>query len=151
MAFPAFSGTGTVSLCKLVLGVPEMQARHFGENIAAEVLDDLGAFGIKDRIGYFTLDNAEHNDQAIEVIGGKLGFVGLRRLGRCFGHTLNLSAKALLFGHNVDTFKEQLSGSAALSEAEHSLWRRKGPIRKFHNLVVDIRRSDQLTYQLRSI
>ncbi|KJZ68169.1 hypothetical protein HIM_12437 [Hirsutella minnesotensis 3608] len=136
---------------KLVLGVPEVRTRHFGTNIAAEILDVLDAFGIKDRIGYFTLDNAENNDRALEVIGGELGFVGSRRRGRCFGHTLNLSAKALLFGHNVEAFEEQLSGAAALSEAEHILWRRKGPVGKLHNLVVDVRRSDQLTYLLRSI
>ncbi|GKU23079.1 unnamed protein product [Fusarium langsethiae] len=134
---------------KLVLGVPELQTRHFGHNIAAEILDVLDAYGIQDRIGYFTLDNAESNDKAMEVIGGELGFVGSTRRGRCFGHTLNLSAKALLFGHNVEAFEEQLSGTAALSEAEHALWRRKGPVGKLHNLVVEVRRSDQLTYLLR--
>ncbi|OWT42269.1 reverse transcriptase [Pochonia chlamydosporia 170] len=136
---------------KLVLGVPELRTRHFGHNIAAEILDVLDAYGIKDRVGYFTLDNAESNDKAMEVIGGELGFMGSTRRGRCFGHTLNLSAKALLFGHNVEAFEEQLSGAAALSEAEHTLWRRKGPVGKLHNLVVDIRRSDQLIYLLRSI
>ncbi|KAI8411800.1 hypothetical protein FOFC_08407 [Fusarium oxysporum] len=136
---------------KLALGVPELRTRHFGHNIAAEILDVLDAYGIQDKIGYFTLDNAESNDKAMEVIGGELGFVGSRRRGRCFGHTLNLSAKALLFGHNVEAFEEQLSGEAALSEAEHTLWRRKGPVGKLHNLVVDVRRSDQLTYLLRSI
>jgi hypothetical protein len=136
---------------KLVLGVPELRTRHSGHNIAAEILDVLDAYGIHDRIGYFTWDNAESNDRAMEVIGGELGFLGSTRRGRCFGHTLNLSAKALLFGHNVEAFEEQLSGAAALSEAEHTLWRRKGPVGKLHNLVVDIRRSDQLTYLLRSI
>ncbi|KAM5527603.1 hAT family dimerization domain protein [Fusarium oxysporum f. sp. phaseoli] len=90
------------------LGVPELRTRHFGHNIAAEILDVLDAYGIQDKIGYFTLDNAESNDKAMEVIGGELGFVGSRRRGRCFGHTLNLSAKALLFGHNVEAFEEQL-------------------------------------------
>ena len=136
---------------KLALGVPELRTRHFGHNIAAEILDVLDAYGIQDKIGYFTLDNAESNDKAMEVIGGELGFVGSTRRGRCFGHTLNLSAKALLFGHNVEAFEEQLSGEAAMSEAEHTLWRRKGPVGKLHNLVVDVRRSDQLTYLLRSI
>ncbi|OAQ58922.1 restless-like transposase [Purpureocillium lilacinum] len=136
---------------KLVLGIPELRTRHFGHNIAAEILDVLDAYGIQDRIGYFTLDNAESNDTAIEVIGGELGFVGSTRRGRCFGHTLNLSAKALLFGHKVEAFEEQLSGAAALSEAEHELWRRKGPVGKLHNLVADVRRSDHLTYLLRSI
>jgi hypothetical protein len=138
-------------LRKLVLGVPELRTRHFGHNIAAEILDVLDAYAIRDRIGYFTLDNADGNDRAMEIIGAELGFVGSTRRGRCFGHTLNLSAKALLFGHNVEAFEEQLSGEAALSEAEHSLWRRKGPVGKLHNFVVDVRRSDQLKYLLRSI
>ncbi|KAM3448285.1 hypothetical protein NHJ6243_010118 [Beauveria neobassiana] len=137
--------------CKLVLGVPELRLRHHGYNIAAEILDVLAAYGIQDKIRYFTLDNADSNDKAMEVIGGELGFVGSTRRGRCFGHSLNLSAKALLFGHNVEAFEEQLSGAAPLSKAEHSLWRRKGPIGKLHNLVVDVRRSDQLTGLLRSI
>jgi hypothetical protein len=135
----------------VVLGVPELGTRHFSSHVAAEILDILDAYGIKDRIGYFTLDNAENNDKAMEAIGGELGFVGSTRRSRCFRHTLNLSAKTLLFGHNVEAFEEQLSGAAALSEAEHALWRRKGPVGKLHNLVIDVRRSDQLTYLLRSI
>ncbi|KAG8410272.1 hypothetical protein J3458_022543 [Metarhizium acridum] len=115
---------------KLVLGVPELQTRHFGHNIATEILDVLDAYGIQDRIGYFTLDNAESNDKAMEVIGGELGFVGSTRRGRCSGHRIDLSAKALLFGHNVEAFEEQLSGAAVLSEAEHTLWPRKGPVGK---------------------
>jgi hypothetical protein len=135
----------------VVLGVPELQTRHFGHNIAVEILDVLDTYGIQDRIKYFTLDNAGSNDKAMEVIGGELGVVGSTRRGRCFGHTLNLSTKALLFGHNVEVFGEQLSGAPALSEAEHALWRRKGPVGKLHNLVVEVRRSDRLTYLLRSI
>jgi hypothetical protein len=87
----------------------------------------------------------------MEIIGGKLGFVGSTRRGRCFGQTLNLSAKTLLFGHNVEAFEEQLLSAAAFSKAEHTLWWRKGPVKKLHNLLVDVRRSDQLTYLLWSI
>ncbi|KAM3537964.1 hypothetical protein ARSEF1564_009127 [Beauveria bassiana] len=146
-----FFRDGNSKPCKLVLGVPELRTRHFGHDIAAEILDTLAAHGIQDKIRYFTLDNAESNDAAMEVIGGELRFVRSTRRGRYFGHSLNLSAKALLFGHNAAAFEEQLSGAAPLSEAEHTLWRRKGPVGKLHNLVVDVRRSDQLTYLLRSI
>ncbi|OWT42456.1 PIF1-like helicase domain-containing protein [Pochonia chlamydosporia 170] len=80
---------------KVALGVPEVR-RHSGNNIATEVLYTIEAFGIEENIGYFTLDNAENNDTALEAIGKKLGFNGARRRGRCFGHIVNLSAKALL-------------------------------------------------------
>ncbi|KJZ71564.1 hypothetical protein HIM_09033 [Hirsutella minnesotensis 3608] len=136
---------------KLVLGVPELQIRHRGENIAAKILDILDTYQIREKVGYFTLDNAESNDKAMDIIGGELGFTGSQRRGRCFGHIINLSAKALLFGHNVEAFEDQLDGEHALSETEHDLWRRKGPVGKLHNLVVAVRRSDQLTYLLRSI
>ncbi|KAG5745099.1 hypothetical protein H9Q72_014012 [Fusarium xylarioides] len=116
-------------LHKLALGVPELRTRHFGHNIAAEILDALDAYGIQDKIGYFTLDNAESNDKAMEVIGGELGFVGSRRPGRCFGHTLNLSAKALLFGHNVEAFEEQLSGEDGDNDVRDpiSYWHERKP------------------------
>ncbi|KAH7461153.1 hypothetical protein FOMA001_g19163 [Fusarium oxysporum f. sp. matthiolae] len=136
---------------KIVLGVPEVSTRHSGTNIAAEVLEIIDSYGIKNKIGYFTLDNAENNDSAMAVIGGELGFDGRKRRGRCFGHILNLSAKALLFGSNPEAFENQLSGAAALSETEHDLWRRRGPVRKLHNLVVDIDRSDVLSYLLRGV
>ncbi|KAF4434523.1 restless-like transposase [Fusarium acutatum] len=106
---------------KLAIGVSELRARHFGHNIAAKILDVLDAYGIQDKIGNFTLDNAESNDKAMEVIVSELGFVGSRRRGRCFGYTLNLSANALLFSHNVEAFEEQLLAEPALSKAEHTL------------------------------
>ncbi|KJZ71327.1 hypothetical protein HIM_09263 [Hirsutella minnesotensis 3608] len=174
---------------------------HRGSNIAAEILDVIEAYGIQDKIGYFTLDNAENNDTAMEIIGAELGFIGRTRRGRCFGHTLNLSAKSILFGHKADAFERQLSGchapeglgwsgrlddseywlaleelvrdqqsyhwspfftpcycdcapytgQAPLSEAEHLLWQKRGPVGKLHNLVVFIHRSDRLTYLLREI
>lgn len=38
-----------------------------------------------------------------------------------------------------------------MSKADYTLWRRKEPVGKLHNLVVDVRKSDQLTHLLRSI
>jgi len=135
---------------KVVLGLPEI-GRHSGTNIATEILQTFETFGIKDKIGYFTLDNANNNDTALESIGKELGFDGARRRGRCFGHTVNLSAKALLFGNNTDAFEDQLSGAEPLAEAEYELWRRKGPVGKLHNFVVDVHRSDRLTYLLKEL
>ncbi|RYP68175.1 hypothetical protein DL771_006825 [Monosporascus sp. 5C6A] len=122
-----------------------------GASIAAEILDVLDTYGIKEKIGYFTLDNAKNNDTAMEVIGGELGFNGAYRRGRCVGHTLNLSAKALLFGHDIEAFEACIYGEEALTMAEHELWRKKGPVGKLHNLVVIVHRSDKLTNMLRAI
>ncbi|KAM5527209.1 hAT family dimerization domain protein [Fusarium oxysporum f. sp. phaseoli] len=86
-----------------------------------------------------------------EVIGGELGFDGRLRRGRCIGHTINLSAKALLFGKNADAFEQQLSGAEALSDTEYARWRKKGPVGKLHNIVVDVRISHRLIYLFKEV
>lgn len=136
---------------KLVLGLPELGARHTGGNIAAQILEILESYEILDKIGYFTLDNASNMDSAMEEIGMKLGFEPKTRRIRCFGHVLNLVAKALLFGHSVDAFEEEVDGEPALDATQHEIWRKKGPIGKLHNLVHWIHRSDVLTYALRNL
>jgi hypothetical protein len=137
--------------CKIMIGVPEAH-RHFGSTIGGEVLDVLHTLGVgPEKIGYFTLDNAENNDTAMEVIGAELGFDGRLRRGRCIGHTINLSAKALLFGKNADAFEQQLSGAEALSDTEYARWRKKGPVGKLHNIVVDVRISHRLIYLFKEV
>jgi len=136
---------------KLVLGIPEIVARHTGENIAAEVLSILRSYSIQEKIGYFTLDNASNNDTAIEEIGRALGFDGKRRRIRCFGHIINLAVKALLFGHDADAFESEITAKGTIDAARHEAWRRKGPIGKLHNFVVVIHKSDVLTQLLRKL
>ena len=134
-----------------MIGAPEAH-RHFGSTIGGEVLDVLHTLGVgPEKIGYFTLDNAENNDTAMEVIGAELGFDGRLRRGRCIGHTINLSAKALLFGKNADAFEKQLSGAEALSDTEYAQWRKKGPVGKLHNIVVDVRISHRLIYLFKEV
>jgi hypothetical protein len=127
---------------KLTLGIPEI-GRHVGTVVADEVYDIFKEFEIENKIGYAVLDNASNNDTAMARLGQLLGFHGLQRRGRCIGHTINLSANALLFGDDVYAFEAQLNGGAPMTQSEHALWRAKGPVGKLHNLVVDIHRSDK--------
>ncbi|KAH7459074.1 hypothetical protein FOMA001_g20312 [Fusarium oxysporum f. sp. matthiolae] len=85
--------------CKLILGVPELTVRHFGANIGHEIIEILESYEIsEEKIGYFTLDNAQNNDTAMDTIGERFKFHGKERRGRCFGHVINLVVKAILFG-----------------------------------------------------
>ncbi|RYP51798.1 hypothetical protein DL768_002945 [Monosporascus sp. mg162] len=111
-------------------------------SIAAKILDVIDTYGIKEKISYFTLDNAKNNDTAMEVIGGELGFNGAYRRNRCIGHTLNLFAKALLFGHDIEAFEASIYGEEALTIIEHELWRKKGPVGKLYNLVAENQLTD---------
>jgi hypothetical protein len=62
----------------------------------------------------------------MKIISGELGFVEACRRGRCFGHSLNLSAKGIIFGHDDDAFGRRISGAEPLTEAEDLIWRKKG-------------------------
>lgn len=113
---------------KLILGTPEISQRHTGINIAQVVYNVLERFHITDKIGYAILDNATNNDTAIAELGDLLGFYGASRRGRCFGHILNLTAKALLFAPYEDGKENNESGGVAGTECEWRLWCKRGPV-----------------------
>jgi hypothetical protein len=75
-------------------------------------------YGIGYKIGYAVLDNVENNDTAMEELGKRLGFNGRQRRERCVSHTLNLSAKALLFGQYVKFIEDEATGAQVLSDSE---------------------------------
>ncbi|KAM4061736.1 restless-like transposase [Hirsutella rhossiliensis] len=109
---------------KIILGLPELRESHTGENIASQVAEVIESFEIQDKIGK-------------------------QRRVRCFGHIINLVAKALLFGKDNEVFKSE--ERLDLDLARHDLWRKRGPIGKLHNLVHWIHQSDRLTYMLRDL
>ncbi|KAK8869252.1 restless-like transposase [Apiospora arundinis] len=136
---------------KVVLGAPEVVDRHTGDNIAAEIIDVIRTYGIEDKVGYFTLDNATNNDAAMEAIGKELGFSALERRVRCIGHVINLVVKALLFGSDAEAFEDTVVEGELLARASHVAWMKKGPVGKAHNFVVWVNRSDIFTQMLRKI
>jgi hypothetical protein len=95
---------------KLVLGLPELKARHTGENIAAEVIEILSLYEIDDKIGYFTLDNASNSDTAMEAYCKPLP--PPKRLSTtsplCVDHIINLVVKAFIFGKGYQAFEDDL-------------------------------------------
>jgi hypothetical protein len=78
--------------------------------------------------------------------------VKARRI-RCFGHVLNLAAKAFLFGKNADAIEVEDNVLRTLGhELEHrDAWRKYGPVGKLHNVIVFIRRTPQRKELLQSV
>ena len=136
---------------KITLRLPKITKRHTSENITAEIIQIINTFKIKSKISYFTLDNAKNNDTTIAIIDHQLGFDNTTQQCRYIGHIFNLSAKALLFGHNVKAFEAQIYGKNAITQAQNNLWHKKGPVGKLHNLTVYINQSNNLTYMLRNL
>jgi hypothetical protein len=102
-------------------------------------------------LGYFVLDNASNNDRAMVELGQIFDFSGPSFRCRCFGHTLNLAAKALLFGNNTEALDDVVAYTPRLSEAEFEIWRKRGPVGKLHNLVTEVGMADRLWNLLRKL
>lgn len=87
----------------ILIGLKKVSRGHSSENMGAQVVKVLREFEIEQHIGYFISDNVPSNDLAVDAICRTLGIANAaeRRL-RCLGHILNLTAKAFLFGKDVE-------------------------------------------------
>jgi len=121
---------------KLVLGLPELTERHTGENIAAQIIEIIEEFEIGDKLGYFTLDNASNNKTSMEELGLEFQFDSEKRWVRCIGHVINIIVKHMLFGKNPDAFEKEVFEGVHTAAKEHEIWRKRGPVGKWHNFAV---------------
>ncbi|KJZ68404.1 hypothetical protein HIM_12202 [Hirsutella minnesotensis 3608] len=133
-----------------LLGLPRIEGRHSGENLADRVSEIIHEYGIQDRIGYFVTDNAESNDTCLEDLSVELGFNKQHRRLRCCGHIINLVARAILFGTNADAFEEDCQAEKEIQD-DMKLWRSKGPLGKLHNIVHWVQRSGQRIEKLHKL
>ena len=125
-----------------LLALPRQKGRHSGLNIAETVSEIIASYGLQDKLGYFTTDNASSNETCLDYIAKEHGFERDRRWVRCSGHIFNLVGQAALFGSDSEAFAEAIE-TATLEELEHEYWRKKGPIGRLHNIVYWINRSPQ--------
>ncbi|RKK10689.1 hypothetical protein BFJ65_g14684 [Fusarium oxysporum f. sp. cepae] len=132
-------------LCKALLALRELEGAHSGEAIAETFLRVINSYGIQDKIGYFTLDNAYNNDTMLQAVAKACGFNAAHRRLRCNGHVINLAVQAFLFGKNKDASDEALRQVSQLSYDEQegaveraetaTTWRQYGALGMLHNLV----------------
>ncbi|GAB7336741.1 hypothetical protein MBLNU13_g10838t1 [Cladosporium sp. NU13] len=127
-----------------------------GESIAEEVLRVIHDYNIGDKVQYFMADNATANDRAIKVLSGSLDIRPEYHRLHCWAHVVNLVAKAVLYGTDIDALEpgereESLSDSRHVaafealvrsvpSEEALMTWRREGSVAKLHNLVTHIQK-----------
>jgi len=144
-----FSGSGKAKDC--LLGVKRVSGTHSGENQAQSIVPLLEYYGLKNRIGYFVLDNITSNDLCVRAILRRLrGDLNAktRRL-RCFGHVVNLAAKAFLLGKegvgnsSEESDSEDVDPPQQLLEKDLESWKKSGPLGKLQKVVRYIRGSPQ--------
>jgi len=84
------------ALRTLLLALKELQGEHNGENMAVIILDTLSTYAIRNRLGYFVMDNATNNDTMLEAIARNFQEVDDVRYDpiehrlRCIDHIINL-------------------------------------------------------------
>ena len=133
-----------------LLALKEVEGAHSGENMTAYISEVVNEYEITDKIGFFTLDNAKSNDICLRIFLRTClpditdEAIKARRI-RCFGHVVNLAAKAFLFGKNADVFEVEDALNVALDRQmeEMEAWRKHGPVEKLHNLGTWIKRTLQ--------
>ena len=123
---------------------------HSGENLAVTLGRVVREWKIEDRVGTVISDNASSNDNCLVNFYGDLdaemGSADIRaRRMRCYGHILNLVARAFLYGEDFEAFEAESQVFDLLGRYEDDLrhWRKKGPVGKLHNVVKFIRSSPQ--------
>lgn len=137
-----------------LLALREMEGVHSGERIGAVVGDLIEESALQANLGVFVGDNAGNNDIAVKAIVHRFmpeeDDEGSSRRVRCLGHIINLAAKAFLLGNDCEAFVDEIevaeratARDRANLTAEQVKWRLKGPVGKFHNIVVFIRASPQ--------
>jgi hypothetical protein len=139
------SHVGEAKCC--LLGLKHVEGSHSGENMAQSVIAVIKEYEITDILGYFVLDNISSNDTCVQEILKQLrpDLNPKQRRLRCFGHIVNLAAKAFLFGEEAEAFEYEVDSytQRRLEENELKTWRKLGPIGKLHNIVTYIRKTPQ--------
>lgn len=144
----------------ITLGMKEVSGSHSGKNQAEVILRLLDDYEIRNRLGYFMMDNATSNDTLVEIISTVLKEQGIeydpeRHRLRCNGHIINLAVQDFLFKGDVDEFTKEATidivNSDTPTATQLSKWRRLGPIGKLHNIVTYIARSPQRVESFKKI
>jgi hypothetical protein len=141
-------------LQKVLLSLRELKGSHSGAAQAEIFLDVISVYKLRDKIGYFTLDNAGNNDTMLQVIARAVdGFDATKQRLRCNGHIINLAVQAFLFGKNKHASEEAIRQVSQLSQKEEkgqaeraqtsAEWRNHGVLGLIHNIVIWIRSSDK--------
>ena len=118
----------------VLLSLLRMSGTHTGVSIAKQLKAILDHFRISEKFGYAIADNASENTACLNHLSELLNIDLDKRRVMCIGHVINLVAQECLFGSDVEAFEEEIQNATA-EEVELQHWRRRGPIRKLHNLI----------------
>ncbi|KZL66453.1 transposase-like protein [Colletotrichum incanum] len=139
-----------------LLGFPQQRGRHHGENLSNTLITVVSNYQIEGSIGVTVSDNASSNDTCLNAFYPRIeasmtgSDVTARRM-RCYGHILNLVARAFLFGADLETFEAESEFYQEVGRHEEDLrmWRKLGAVGRLRNIVLFVRASPQRSERYR--
>jgi hypothetical protein len=99
----------------------------------------------------FISDNTSLNNVAVRSILSQLDINNNSSYrARCLGHIINLAVQAFILGKDCEVFSINAEAAEITVNVDSSrlstlqrIWRDKGPISKYHNIITFIRASSQ--------
>jgi hypothetical protein len=89
---------------------------------------------IKERLGYFIINNAHMNDICLDYLAVKFSFNKAYRRVCCVYYILNLVAQQLMFGKNKEAFKNE-DVNILKKEKFLKQWRKEGLLKTLYNFI----------------
>ena len=143
-----------------LLALRYLRGHHTGAAMAEVIEAVMNEYGIADKWGVCVADNADNCDTCIAALVNSLrpGEELTARRSRCFGHIVNLAAKAFIYGKKAEGFILEAEQMITLSnrdqaavQQEMKLWRSRGSFGKFHNIVKHIKGTSLRRQKLEAI
>ncbi|KAF5482734.1 putative AC transposase [Colletotrichum fructicola] len=139
-----------------LLAFPQHHGNHSGLSLSETLIDAVDRYELRPRIGVTISDNATNNDTCLRAFYRSISpemtdaDVKARRM-RCYGHILNLAARAFLFGADKEVLEAESDFFRLCERYEDDLelWRKLGPVGRLRNIVKFVRASPQRTERYR--
>ncbi|KAF9871170.1 transposase-like protein [Colletotrichum karsti] len=139
-----------------LLAFPQHHGNHSGRSLSQTLIDVVDRYDLRARVGVTVSDNATNNDTCLQAFYQTISpemmvdDVKARRM-RCYGHMLNLAARAFLFGADKETLEAESDFFRLCDRYDDDLelWRRLGPVGRLRNIVKFVRSSPQRTERYR--
>jgi hypothetical protein len=143
----------------VLLALRNTYRSHTAAETKHHLLAVIREYRITTKLAFFIADNANNNDAALDLLAVDLDIRPLKQRLRCSCHIINLVAKAILYGCDIDCIEDalndddgDLSTTPGVSRFEAILrgkdelatlqaWRKKGPIGKLHIVIRHARAS----------
>jgi hypothetical protein len=137
----------------VLLALRNTYRSHTAAETKHHLLAVIREYRITTKLAFFIADNANNNDAALDLLAVDLDIRPLKQRLRCSCYIINLVAKAILYGCDIDCIEDalndddgDLSTTPGVSRFEAILrgkdelatlqaWRKKGPIGKLHIVI----------------